>query len=149
MYEFLKYTVADAMTSPAITVTPDTSLRELQELFEHHDFNGVPVVDRAGRLLGLATKFDVLKAFTFNPGNLTPHYNAIMAQPVKSVVSTEPVTVSADLPLSRLLQKLVEMGVKSLPVVADGNLIGIISREDVLRALRRATSGELPHQEVP
>jgi CBS domain-containing protein len=72
-----------------------------------------------------------------------------MAKPVRSVLSPDPITVSAELPLSRLLQKLVDMGIKSFPVVDEtDHLVGIIAREDVLQALRRATGGERPGQEV-
>jgi CBS domain-containing protein len=70
-----------------------------------------------------------------------------MAQPVKTVLTPDPVTIDPDLPLSRLLQQLVEMRVKSFPVVDEGRLVGIVSREDVLRALRRATSGQELQQE--
>ncbi len=71
--------------------------------------------------------------------NLVPHYDEIMEQAAEAVMTRDPVSVSPELPLSRLLQKLVEMRTKSLPVVEDGRLVGIIAREDVLKALRRAT----------
>jgi NAD(P)-dependent dehydrogenase (short-subunit alcohol dehydrogenase family) len=64
---------------------------------------------------------------------------ARMEQAAEAVMTRDPVSVSPELPLSRLLQKLVEMRTKSLPVVEDGRLVGIIAREDVLKALRRAT----------
>lgn len=55
------------------------------------------------------------------------------------------------MPLSRLLQKLVEMRTKSLPVVENGLIVGVIAREDVLKALRRATvKHEIPlHEDQP
>jgi CBS domain-containing protein len=140
MYEFLQYRVKDAMTPEPITTTPDTPLRDLEQIFEEHDFNGVPVLDEAGDLVGLVTKFDLLKAFTLTPKSIIPHYDDIMQQPARSVMLLEPLTVTPDLPLSRALQRLVEMRVKSFPVVEGERLVGIISREDVLKALRRATA---------
>ena len=149
MYEFLRYQVRDAMTPNPLTVTPNTPLRELERIFETHDFNGVPVVDDHGRLVGMATKFDVLKAFTLDTHHLAPRYAQIMDHAVGRVLSPNPTTVSPELPLSRLLQRLVEMGIKSFPVVDnDDHLVGIIAREDVLQALRRATSDQPPHQEA-
>lgn len=139
MYAFLKYTVKDAMTPSPLTVTPDTPLRELEKIFETHDFNGVPVLDNAGRLVGMVTKYDLLKAFIFTPDAPIPRYGLIMDRPARSVMAPEPLTVRPDLPLSRLLQMLVEMQTKSFPVVEEGRLVGMISREDVLQALRRAT----------
>lgn len=150
MYEFLHYQVRDAMTADPITIRSDTRLREAEELFEAHDFNGVPVVDLRQRLLGFLTKFDLLKAFCFDEQVMVPHYDEIMEQTVETVMTHDPVCVSPQLPLSRLLQKMVEMRAKSVPVVDDGRLVGIIAREDVLRALRRATATrEIPAREEP
>ncbi|MDS4041299.1 MAG: CBS domain-containing protein [Candidatus Competibacter sp.] len=139
MYEFLQYQVRDAMTPDPIAISPKAKLREVEELFETHDFNGVPVVEDGRRLLGILTKFDLLKAFSFDSHALVPHYDEIMEQTAETVMTRDPVTVSPQLPLSRLLQKLVELRAKSLPVVEDGRLVGIIAREDVLKTLRKAT----------
>lgn len=146
MYEFLQYQIRDVMTVDPIAISPKAKLREAEELFETHDFNGVPVVDSQRCLLGMLTKFDLLNAFRFDAHTLVPHYDDIMEQAVETVMTREPVTVPPQLPLSRLLQKLVEIRAKSLPVVEEGHrLVGIISRQDVLKALRRATT----KREVP
>ena len=149
MYEFLQYQIRDVMTVDPIAISPKAKLREAEELFETHDFNGVPVVDNQRCLLGMLTKFDLLNAFRFDAHTLVPHYDDIMEQTVETVMTREPVTVAPQLPLSRLLQKLVEIRAKSLPVVEEGHrLVGIISRQDVLKALRRATTKrEGPAQE--
>ncbi|MGD8428997.1 MAG: CBS domain-containing protein [Ectothiorhodospiraceae bacterium] len=139
MYEFLQYQVADVMTRQPVTVEPETSLAELEALFARHDFNGVPVTDKDARLVGLATKFDLLKAFTFSTGSKIPRYDEIMRQPVFSVMTREPVTVAPELPLTRVLQKMLEMRNKSFPVEENGRLVGMIAREDLLAGLRRST----------
>ena len=140
MYQFVHYRVADVMTREPVTVTPERSLREAQALFEQHGFNGMPVVDAEGRLAGLVTKMDVLRAFTLNPQHIVPPYREIMAEPVATVMTRAPVTVSPGTPLTRTLQQLVELRVKSLPVTDDnGALVGIVAREDLLEALRTAT----------
>jgi CBS domain-containing protein len=139
MYEFLKYTVKDAMTPSPLTITPDTPLRELEKIFETHDFNGIPVLNKEGHLVGMVTKYDLLKAFIFTSDSLMPRYGLIMDRPASSVMTLDPVTITPDMPLSRLLQELVEMQTKSFPVVENGRLVGIISREDVLKVLRRIT----------
>lgn len=138
MYEFLQYQVADAMTTNPIVIAPDTKLREVEALFEAHDFNGVPVVNAQHHLLGILTKFDLLKAFSFDTHTIVPQYDDIMEQSADTVMTPKPISVEPQLPLSRLLQKLVEMRTKSLPVVENERLVGIIAREDVLKALRRA-----------
>ena len=150
MYEFLQYQIRDVMTVDPIAISPKAKLREAEELFESHDFNGVPVVDNQRCLLGMLTKFDLLNAFRFDAHTLVPHYDDIMEQTVETVMTREPVTVAPQLPLSRLLQKLVEMRTKSLPVVENHRLVGIIAREDVLKALRRAAiQHEIPAHEEP
>jgi CBS domain-containing protein len=138
MYEFLKYEVRDAMTADPIAIGPHTRLREAEQLFERHQFNGLPVVDDQRHLIGILTKLDLLKAFSFDAQAMIPPYNAIMEQIAAAVMTSNPVRVEPNLPLSRLLQKLVDTGAKSLPVVENGRLVGIISRKDVMKALRRA-----------
>ena len=141
MYDVLSYRVSDYMTTAPKTVGHETPLRELQRLFDAHDFNGVPVVDEQQRLLGLATKLDLLKAFTFTPDAMVPRYDAIMERPVHEVMTREPITVPPDLPLTRVLQRMVDMRTKGFPVVDDeGRVVGVIAREDLLGALRDATS---------
>ncbi|ABI57416.1 HPP family protein [Alkalilimnicola ehrlichii MLHE-1] len=139
MYEFVNYQVKDYMTPAPRTISPDTALRELEALFARHDFNGVPVTDEQQTLLGVATKFDLLKAFTFQPTAMIPPYEAIMARKVADYMTREPVTTQPDMPLTRVLQRMVEMRTKSFPVVDDGRVVGVIAREDILRALEDAT----------
>ena len=140
MYEFIRYQVQDYMTGEPRTVTAGTALRELQALFDRHDFNGVPVVDGDGRLDGLATKLDLLKAFTFTPATMVPHYDTIMDRQVEEIITREPITATPDLPLTRVLQRMVDLRSKAFPVVDDDQrVVGVIAREDILRALRDAT----------
>lgn len=143
MYKFLNYTVADYMTAEVITATAQTTLRELEGLFEAHTCNGLPVVDRAGKLQGMVTKLDVLKAFRFTTTVQVPHYDEIMdGTLVESVMSREPVTVRPELPLTRVLMSMIELRNKAFPVAdGDNTLAGIIAREDILRALQEATQG--------
>jgi len=139
MFEFLQYRVEDVMTPDPVTVTPQTRLRELEALFESHDFNGVPVVGDDHHLLGVVTKYDLLRAFGLSTQSIVPHYDDIMEQTAESVMTADPITVTPDLPLSRLLQLLLDRHNKSFPVTREGRLLGIVAREDVLKALRRAT----------
>lgn len=142
MFEFLDYRVCDAMTSSPITVSEVTSLAEAEAIFEAHDFNTLPVVDAAGRLVGVVSKLDLLKAFRFTERSMFPPYEQIMSAPVSSVMTREAETVTPRTPLTRVLERLVALRTKSLPVVIDHELVGVISREDVLRSLRAAVAGE-------
>jgi CBS domain-containing protein len=142
MYEFLDYRVCDAMTAQPTTIPSDTPLARIEEIFDRHQFNALPVVDAEGRLLGVVTKLDALKAFRFTPDHMFPPYEEIMATPASAIMTERVVTVSPRTPLTRVLETLVRTRSKSLPVVEDGKLVGVIAREDVLRSLKRAVAGE-------
>lgn len=136
MRGFLGLTVRDAMTRPVTTITPEATLAELEDLFERHDYNSIPVVCD-GRLEGIVTKFDFLRNFIFTPDSVVPHYDTLMQRHVSDIMCREVITVPPDLPLTRVVQMMVDRSTKSFPVLGDGGLVGIISREDVIRALRR------------
>lgn len=143
MYEFLGYQAQDVMSTDLTVVAPETPLREVEEIFDRHDFNGLPVVDAPGEMVGFMTKLDLLRAFRFGDEHMFPPYEEIMKRPVESVMRRDVRTVTPRTPLTRVLEKLVGTAVKSFPVLdPDGRLVGIVSREDVLRALRRAAAGE-------
>ena len=91
-------------------------------------------------MLGIVTKFDFLRAFAFTTGQMVPHYDELMKRPVADVMTEAVVHVEPTAPLTRLLQLMVSLKARSFPVVgAEQQLMGIISREDVMRALRDAT----------
>jgi CBS domain-containing protein len=147
MYEFLQYLVEDVMTSEVATTAPDAPLCEVEAVFDEHDFNGLPVVDAAGRLVGMVTKLDLLKAFRFSEDHMFPPYAKIMQGCVETVMTRDPQTVTPRAPLTRVLEKLVASGSKSFPVLdSDDRLVGIVSREDVLAALRRAAQEKPPEK---
>jgi CBS domain-containing protein len=142
MYEFLDYRVCDAMTRDPVTIAPEASLAEAEALLEQHDFNALPVVGPGRELVGIVTKLDLLRAFRFTDQHMFPPYEEIMARPVREVMVTDLTTVTPRTPLTRVLETLVRMRTKSLPVVEDGAVVGVIAREDVVQALRRAVAGE-------
>lgn len=142
MYDFLNYRVGSYMTPNPKTVSRETTLRELKTLFDTHDFNSFPVVD-GNRLVGLVTKLDFLKAFTFSTSQIVPHYDDLMDRTVASVMTTAVVHAETEAPLTRALQLMVEMRARSFPVLdSGGNLRGVIAREDIMRALGDATKVE-------
>ena len=73
-----------------------------------------------------------------------PPYVEIMKRPVGEVMTRDPASVWPRTPLTRVLEKLSRGRWKSLLVCDDGKLVGMVAREDVLRALRSAAAGEAP-----
>src|ERR1700756_5676644 len=133
MYRFLQCTAAQYMTRNVTTVTRDVMLRDLEALFEKHDFNSFPVVEE-GTMLGVVTKFDFLRAFAFTTGQMVPHYDELMKRPVAEVMTEAVVHVEPTAPLTRVLQLMVSLKNRSFPVIGpDLQLLGMISRDDLMR----------------
>ena len=139
MHRFLEARVADYMTREVVIVRPGQPLAELEALFARHDFNGVPVLD-GDVLVGMVTKFDVLRAYVFTPQRIMPPYAEIQRSPAAQVMTREVITFPPDAPLTRVLQTMVDFRVKSFPVVEGDRLVGMFAREDVVRALAAAAS---------
>jgi CBS domain-containing protein len=129
------------MTRTVTSVTRQTTMRELGALFEKHDFNAFPVVED-GKMLGIVSKFDFLRAFAFTSSQVVPHYDELMGRVVADVMTEAVVHVDPASPLTRVLQLMVSLKTRSFPVMnADHQLEGMISREDVMRALEETTQG--------
>jgi CBS domain-containing protein len=136
MYKFLEQTVEGYMTRDVRTVKRDLDMLALSEMFEHDDFNSYPVEDD-GQVVGIVTKFDILKCFAFTPSQIVPNYRALMGRTVGDVMTPDFIYVSPDTRLTRVLQIMVEHRIRSI-IVLDGaqKLVGIIAREDVIGALK-------------
>jgi CBS-domain-containing membrane protein len=139
MYKFLEYSVEQYMTHPVKTVTQQMSLRELEALFAKHDFNAFSVMEGT-TMVGLVTKFDFLKTFAFTTRQMVPQYDELMQLTVDEVMTEVIVQVAPADPLTRTLQLMSNLKARSFPVVApDGHPVGMIAREDIMRALKDAT----------
>ena len=139
MYRFLECTVGQYMTREVKTVSRQTTLRELEALFARHDFNAFPVIE-GKEIIGWVTKFDFLKTFAFTTGQLLPHYDELMNRTVGEVMTEAVVSIEPAAPLTRALQLMVNLKARSFPVLSpDKHLVGIIAREDIMRALKETT----------
>ena len=142
MYSFLEQVVADHMTRVVKTVLRGVSLRELGDLFEKDDFNAYPVVE-GQQVLGVVSKFDYLACFVFTPAHMIPRYADLMKRTVADVMTSTFIYVGTDTKLTRALQLMVDHRLRSMPVIdSDQRLAGVISREDVMRALQRCAGAE-------
>jgi CBS-domain-containing membrane protein len=143
LYTFLEQTVADHMTRDAKTVSRDVTLRELEGLFEKDDFNTYPVEEKSSQVVGLVSKFDFLACFVFSTAHMVPRYDDLMNQTVANIMTPDFIYVRGDTKLTRVLQLMVDQRIRSMPVIeGDQRLVGMISREDVMRALQRCSGGK-------
>jgi CBS domain-containing protein len=137
---FIEQVVADHMMCDVKTVTRGLTLRELGDLFERDDFNTYPVEEN-GQVVGVVSKFDHLASFVFTPAHMMPRYADLMKRTVTDIMTSEFIYVGTDTRLTRVLQLMVDHRIRSMPVIdGDQRLAGIISREDVMRALRRSVA---------
>ena len=142
MYKFLEQVTADAMTRNAKTVSRRLTLRELGDLFEKEDFNSFPVEENS-QVVGLVSKFDYLANFVFTPAHMVPRYDDLMKRTVADIMTPEFIYIRKETKLTRVLQLMIDHRLRSLPVIeGDQRLAGMISREDVMRALQRCARSE-------
>ncbi|MDE5446257.1 CBS domain-containing protein [Bradyrhizobium hipponense] len=136
MYKFLEQTVDSYMTRNVRTVKRDLDMLELSEMFEQDDFNSYPVEDDE-QVVGIVTKFDILKSFAFTPSQMLPRYHELMRRKVGDVMTPEFIYVSPETRLTRVLQIMVDHRIRSVIVLnSRQKLVGIIAREDVIAPLK-------------
>lgn len=143
------------MTRQVITVGPDTSIVEAAKLMLEHKISGLPVVDAAGHVVGIVSEHDLLRRPERNEGRQGPHWLQLMIEmaglagesarfhdrKVNEVMTRNPITVAATSSLGEACRLIEERGIKRLPVVQNGKLIGIIARADLVRALAQTIEG--------
>ena len=141
MHRFLEASAGDYMTRTVKTVGRDTTMRELQRIFDAVDFNAFPVRQDED-IVGLVTKFDYLKCFVFTTGRMVPSYDDLLSRHVAEFMTPEFIYVDAATKLTRVLQLMVDHRIKSIPVLdVRQRLAGIIAREDMMRAVAGGVRG--------
>jgi CBS-domain-containing membrane protein len=144
MYEFLQETVENNMTRSARSVAPETTVGDLYRLFARDKYDAYPVV-RDDVVVGFVTKLDALKVFAFTPKEMLPHYDDRMGTTVDEIMSCDVIAAEPEMSLQRVLQLMVAHRLKSLPVIDKYHqLLGIVAREDIMRALARCTKRQAP-----
>jgi CBS domain-containing protein len=147
-------TVGDIMDREVHTVAPETSVETVLHLLREHGLPGVPVVNSAGRCVGMITEADLV--LPDEDGDLhLPHYVNIFggtvfleplrrfedrirkafASKARDLMSENPDTVTPDTSIDDAARLIHETGHNRLPVVEHGQLVGLVTRIDVLGAL--------------
>lgn len=140
----------DVMTTGAATVRPDAPLAEAARVMVEYRISGLPVVDAAGRLVGIITESDFLRrpdggrerwiSVLLRGDDARITAKELQGRRVEEVMTRNPVTVGAETPLEEVLDLMEQKRIKRVPVVRDGKVAGIVSRANLIQALmRRAT----------
>ena len=120
----------DIMTSPVVSVTPDTSLKDVAALLVERGINAVPVVDAGDRLCGIVSEADLLALETASARGGAPH-------PARAVMRQSGYTLAEDTEATAGPRMMLRHGLKSVPVVVGDRVVGIVARRDLLRLVAR------------
>lgn len=151
--------IRDVMTAPATTVKADTTIREALTLLDRERITILPVVGARGELMGVVSEADLMaEALTLGVGGTMLRLEPSPTGPahrVGEVMTLMVTTVRADANLDEAVDLLTTTMLKSLPVIEDGRVAGVISRSDVIHLLAsrdqrlRAEVAELLRDESP
>jgi CBS domain-containing protein len=139
----------DVMTSPVISVEPDASIWEAVRVMLQRRISGLPVIDKQGRLVGMVSEGDFLRRaetgtqrrrpnwleFLMGPGRLADEYTRSHGRKIQDIMTPNPLTVTEDTPLDEVVRTMEKRRIKRLPVVRGNEVVGIVSRANLIHAL--------------
>lgn len=139
----------DIMTTKIVTVSPDTQVRDVAALMIEKQISGIPVLKENGMLVGIISEGDFLRrpeigtekhrrrwlSFFTRADEQAREFTKSHALKAEDVMTTPVIHVSEDTSLSEVVETMEQHKVKRVPVLDDGNLVGIVTRRDILRAL--------------
>ena len=130
-----KAAVRDWMTPDPVTITVETSLIHAYEVMQERTIRRLPVVDSAGALRGIITRSDIqsLVPFGHSAEERADALFALAGQTVEDHMTSWPVTVAPDEPISHAAQQMQTHKISGVPVVEDGRPVGIITESDIFR----------------
>jgi CBS domain-containing protein len=142
------------MVSPVITVKASSSIREVAQLLLERRISAVPVVDEHGKLIGIVSEGDLLHRAEAGTERQRPWWLSAMTEDetlaaeyakshgrkVRDVMTPRVITATPDTPLHKIAALMEKNAIKRVPIVADGQLVGIVSRANLIQAVASARS---------
>jgi len=133
----------------------DTPIVDAAELMLKRRISGLPVVDAAGKLVGIVSEGDFIRRgeigtrhrrsgwleFLVGPGKLASEFVREEGRTVKDVMTPEPATIPEDATLEEIVQLMEQKGIKRLPVLSGERLVGIVTRANLLQAVANLARG--------
>lgn len=151
-------TAADIMQHDVLTVNVDSTIAEAARAMLRNKISGLPVIDWRRKPVGIVTEGDLLRRseigterhrsrwlqLLLGPGRAAAEYTTEHARKVSEIMTDKLVVVGADTPLGDVVAAMEKNHIKRVPVLRGGELIGIVSRADLLRALVEASTPAAP-----
>jgi CBS domain-containing protein len=135
------------MTRSVITIAPDATILEAAKTMLQHHVSGLPVVDAAGKLLGIVSEGDFIRRSEIGTprkrgrwlkvllGDSAVDYVREHGRRVSDVMTGDPVTITEDATLEEIVDAMETNGVKRLPVMKEDRLVGLVSRANLMQAV--------------
>ncbi|HEY4986520.1 MAG TPA: CBS domain-containing protein [Bradyrhizobium sp.] len=137
------------MTRPVVTVTPETTIVDAANLMLQRHVSGLPVVDAAGKLVGVVSEGDFIRRseigtgrkrgrwlrFILGPGKSASDFVHEHGHKVGEVMTKTPLTITEDTALAEIVALMEKNNVKRLPVMRGDKVVGIVSRANLLQAV--------------
>jgi CBS domain-containing protein len=137
------------MTKDVITVTPHTAIEEAAKIMLETHISGLPVMDDAGRLVGIVSESDFLRRneigtgrkrpgwlqFFIGPGRAASEFVQERGRKVEDVMTQDVITVAEETTLDELVRLMEKNDIKRLPVMRGKALVGIVTRSNLLQAV--------------
>jgi CBS domain-containing protein len=148
----------DVMTRQLISVAPDTSILEALRLMLQHKVSGLPVISKIGNLVGIVSEGDFLRRaetdterkrprwlqFLVGPGRLAGDYVRAHGCRVEEVMTADVISVTDNTPLDEVVTLMEKYRIKRVPVMREDELVGIVTRANLLRALAGGAGNMAP-----
>jgi CBS domain-containing protein len=128
--------VRNWMTPNPITITPQTTLPEARRLMDEHYVRRLPVIKK-GKLVGIVTRGDIREAQASTATTLSVYELNYLLDgiPAKEFMAYEPITIAPDATIGEAAHLMLQHKIGGLPVVENGELVGIITETDFCRLL--------------
>jgi CBS domain-containing protein len=145
------------MTRPVYSVLPEATIAEAANIMLQRHISGLPVVDAAGKLVGIVSEGNFIRRseigtqrkrsrwlkFLLGAGEAATDFVHEHGRKISEVMTRVPLTITEDTTLEEIVTSMETNGVKRLPVMREGKLVGIVSRANLLQAVA-SLSREIP-----
>jgi CBS domain-containing protein len=125
-----KLTARDLMQTDVLSVTPETPLVDVHRLFLEEEIHGAPVIDDSGRVRGVISSNDLLRAVLDAEDGTTRHTEMI----AEDIMARELVSIPSNTPVAEIARVMRGQRIHRVLVIDDGELLGLVTTFDLMRA---------------